>query len=52
MCVRLTFIPLGWVFEFWCMVYEKCEYYTNRKRYSYEVNDILWKIKHWFCSVR
>jgi hypothetical protein len=33
------------------MVYEKCEYYFNRKRYSYEVNGILWKIKERVCGI-
>jgi hypothetical protein len=27
------------------MVYEKHEYYMNRKRQNYEINGILWKIK-------
>jgi hypothetical protein len=27
------------------MVYEKCEYYLNGKKYSYEINDILWKME-------
>jgi hypothetical protein len=42
--IHLTFILEGRYLNF-CMAYEKDEYYLDSKRYSYEVNSILWRIK-------
>jgi hypothetical protein len=47
----LNLYPNGLVFKFWCIVYEKREYYLNRKQKNYERNVILWKLKQRLCSL-
>jgi hypothetical protein len=41
----------GLVVIFLCMVYKKKKSYMNRKRYNYDTNSILRKIRQKLCSI-
>ena len=43
--IILTIWPWKWTFKQYHIIYVKCDYFTNQKKYSYEIHNILQRNK-------